>query len=252
AEMEKEEAVKNALLEAEQKKKKEIEILKKEHMNAVKEAIRKTEAKMQWQQELQVRKERELGKQRLAHEIQQTLYKCEIQKAKALDEAIEKEQEISTHVLHQLVTQLQIDAETQSQFNLQEALDLQKIDYENKIITAVAEAHEEEKANAKEPILILQSRHQSEIDMLKRLLCEKEVDLKEVYSKVKTMTVLELELETELRSTRKAFQDYINLTFPNLAPGQADFILPPRAMCQDLLSTLPFKSHKAQKRPQEK
>ncbi|XP_038654713.1 uncharacterized protein C6orf163 homolog [Scyliorhinus canicula] len=252
AKMEKEEAVKNALLEAEKIKKKEIEILKKEHMNAVKEAIRKTEAKMQWQQELQVSKERELGKQRLAHEIQQTLYKCEIAKTKALNEAIEKEQEMSTHVLHQMVTQLKSDAETQSQFNLQEGLDLQKIEFENKIKAAVAEAHEEEKANAKEPILILQSRHQSEIDMLKRLLCEKEVDLKEVYNKVETMTVLEFELETELRNTRQAFQDYINLTFPNLAPGQADFILPPRSMCHDLPSALPFKPHKAQKRPQEK
>ncbi|XP_078069627.1 uncharacterized protein LOC144493919 [Mustelus asterias] len=252
AKKEKEEAVKMALLEAEQKKTKEIEALKKAHMAEVKEAIRKTEVRSRWQQEQLVSTERELGKQRLAHGIQQTLYKCEIEKGKAVTEAREEEKQMLSHTLHQAVIQVKFDAETQSQFNLQEALDLQKAEYEEKIIAEVAKAHEEEKAQAKEPIRILQSRHQSEIDMLKKLLCEKEVDLIEVYSKVETMTVLELELETELRNTRKAFQDYINLTFPNLAPGQADFILPPRPMCQGSLTELPYKSQKAQKHPQVK
>lgn len=33
-------------------------------------------------------------------------------------------------------------------------------------------------------------------------------------------------LEAEIVETREAFQKYIDVTFPQLAPGQADFILP--------------------------
>ncbi|XP_048386362.1 uncharacterized protein C6orf163-like [Stegostoma tigrinum] len=250
AKKEKEEAVKAALVEAENKKKAAIEVLKKTHMVEMNKAIRKTVAKMQWQQEQMVSKEHEVGKQRLAHEIQLMLHKCEIEKEKAVAEAIEKEKQLASHTLDQVITKLKTDAETQSQSILQETLEIQKAEYEEKIMMEVAKARVEEQAQAMEPILILQSRHQSEIDMLKRLLCEKEVDLKDVYNKVETMTILELELETELRNTRSAFQEYINLTYPNLAPGQADFILPPRQMCKDSLTT--NKPQNAQKRPQEK
>ncbi|XP_067882768.1 uncharacterized protein C6orf163-like [Heterodontus francisci] len=248
---EKEEAVKKALLQAQQEKKKEIEILKKIHMDELKKAVQKAEAKMLWQQEQQVRKEHEEGKQRLVYEVQQTLDQCEIEKATAVAEAIEDEREVAAYTLDQVVTKLKADAEIKSQLILQESLQIQKAEYEEKIVAAVAKAHEEEKALAEGPILILQSRHQSEIDQLRKLLCEKEVDLKEVYNQVETMTILELELETELRNTRKAFQDYINLTFPNLAPGQAEFILPPRPMCQDSFTSLTCKRHKAQKRLQK-
>ncbi|XP_048452870.1 uncharacterized protein C6orf163-like [Rhincodon typus] len=250
AKKEKEEAVKVALVQAANERKKEIEVLKKIHMDETNKAIRKTEAKMQWKQEQMVSKEHEVGKQRLAHEIQLMLQKCEIEKEKAVAEAIEKEKQLASHTLDQVVTKIKTDAETQSQSILQEILEIQKAEYEEKIMSEVAKARAEEKAQAMEPIRILQSRHQSEIDMLKRLLCEKEVDLKDVYNKVETMTILELELETELRNTRAAFQEYINLTYSNLAPGQADFILPPRQMCKDSLTT--DKPQKAQKRPEEK
>ncbi|GCC27154.1 uncharacterized protein C6orf163 homolog [Chiloscyllium punctatum] len=248
AKKEKEEAVKEALVVAEKEKKEEIKELNKIHVDEIKRAIRKTEVKMQWQQEQMVMKEHEVGKQRLAHEIQQMLHKNEIEKEKAIAAATEKEKQLASQALDQVVIKLKADAETQSQSILQETLEIQKAEYEEKIMAAVAKARDEEKAKAVEPILILQSRHQSEIDMLKKLLCEKEVDLKEVYDKVETMTILELELETELRNTRAAFQDYINVTYPDLAPGQADFLLPTRQMCRDSLTTC--KPQKVQKRPQ--
>uniref|UniRef100_UPI00398F237D uncharacterized protein C6orf163 homolog n=1 Tax=Pristiophorus japonicus TaxID=55135 RepID=UPI00398F237D len=249
---EKEEAVKKVLLEAEQEKKKEIEALKMIHKDEIKKAIEKTEIKMRWEIEKQVSKEHEKGKQRLAHEIEQLLFKCGHEKAMAVAAAQEEEKKIASNTLEQVIIKLKYDTEVQHQFILQESLQLQKEEYEAKISTEVAKARSKEKEQANEPIVVLQSRHQSEIDQLKCLLCDKEVNLKEVYDRVETMTVLELELETELQNTRTAFQDYINLTYPNLAPGQAEFILPLRPMCQDLGISLPTcKPHKTQKRPQK-
>lgn len=49
---------------------------------------------------------------------------------------------------------------------------------------------------------------------------------------LESMTDWKDSLEAEILETREAFQKYINLTFPQLAPGQADFILPFRKVSQ--------------------
>ncbi|XP_051880839.1 uncharacterized protein C6orf163-like [Pristis pectinata] len=249
---EKKEAVKNALLVAEQQKNNELEILKNKHINEIKEEVEKTKTRMQWEYQQEARKEREAEEKRLAHEIQQTLQKCEAEKEKAVHEAIEEQKAIASQNLNELVSELKIDADRQKEAVLQESLQSQRAEYEKIIVQEVAKARQEEKELAEGPILLLQSRHQSEIDQLKHLLCDKDVNLKEVYEHVETMTVLELELEMELREIRQAFQDYINLTFPNLPPEQVEFILPSRPMCRDSSNPLRgCKAHKAQKRPQK-
>ncbi|XP_069743481.1 uncharacterized protein C6orf163-like [Narcine bancroftii] len=249
---EKTEAVKNALLVAEQQKNKELEILKNNHITEIMEEVQKTETKMRWEHQQQIMKDREAEEQHLADEIQQTLQKCEVVKEKAIHEIKEEQKTNALQNLDQVVTKIKIDAEIHYESVLQESLQSQKKEYEKIIKEEVAKARKEEQEIAERPIILLQSRHQSEIDQLKHLLCDKEVDLKEVYEHVETMTILELELETELRETRQAFQDYINLTFPKLPPDQLEFILPSRQICRDSSTTLHcWKPHKAQKRPQK-
>ncbi|XP_062924985.1 uncharacterized protein C6orf163 homolog [Mobula hypostoma] len=248
---EKAEAAKNALLVAEQQKNKELEILKNKLIGEIKDEVQKAEAKMQWKYQQQARKEREAGEKHLAQEIQQTIQKCEAEKEKLVQEAIEEQKAIALQNLEEVVLKIKIDAEHQKESRVQESLQSQKAEYEKIILQEVAKARQEEKELAEVPIVVLQSRHQSEIDQLKKMLCDKDVNLKDVYERVETMTILELELEMELRETRQAFQDYINLTFPNLPPEQLEFILPSRPMCRDSSNALHIcKPHKAQSRPQ--
>ncbi|XP_059837261.1 uncharacterized protein C6orf163 homolog [Hypanus sabinus] len=245
------EAVKNALLVAEQQKNKELELLKNKLIGEIKDEVQKAEAKMQWKHQQQTREEREAGEKRLAQEIQQTIQKCEAEKEKVVQEAIEEQKAIALQNLEEVVLKIKINAEYQKESLVQESLQSQKAEYEKIILQEVAKARQEEKELAEAPIVVLQSRHQSEIDQLKKMLCDKDVNLKDVYERVETMTILELELEMELRETRQAFQDYINLTFPNLPPEQLEFILPSRPMCRDLSNPLRVcKPHKAQSRRQ--
>uniref|UniRef100_A0A8C0IB34 Uncharacterized protein n=1 Tax=Bubo bubo TaxID=30461 RepID=A0A8C0IB34_BUBBB len=53
-----------------------------------------------------------------------------------------------------------------------------------------------------------------------------EQQVKTLMQKLEKMTDWKGSLETEIQATRQAFQKYIDATFPNLSPGQADFILP--------------------------
>uniref|UniRef100_A0A4W3IF74 Uncharacterized protein n=1 Tax=Callorhinchus milii TaxID=7868 RepID=A0A4W3IF74_CALMI len=167
----------------------------------------------------ELKREREAANERLSHEIDRTLRKCAREKERAVDQARLEEMNIAT-----------------------QALENQNKEFMEKIATEITVARSEEKKLAEEPIKELQVRHKSEIDQLKRIMCDKDANLQEVFEQVETMTVLEMDLESELRKTREAFQDYINLTFPKLAPGQADFILPSRPMCRD--STITFCSCK--------
>ncbi|XP_078255943.1 small integral membrane protein 8 isoform X2 [Rhinoraja longicauda] len=149
-------------------------------------------------------------------------------------------------------SELKINAAIQQESVLKLSLMNLREEYEKKITEEIEKVREEEKVEAEAPIILLQSRHQSEIDYLKDLLCDKEESLKEIFERVETMTILEMELENELRETRSAFQDYINLTYPKLPPEQVEFILPPRQMCLHSHNPLcSVKPHKAQKRPQK-
>lgn len=249
---EKTEAVKNALLVAEQQKNKELEALKNKHLIVLKEEIKKTEIRMRWQYQQEAKKQREAAEQHLAREIQQTLEKCAAEKEKAIFETILEQTDIAAHNLEDVVSVLKINAVIQQEAVVQQSLKKMEAEYEKKIVEEVERVHKEEKVEAEAPIILLQSRHQSEIDYLKHMLCDKEESLKEIYKRVETMTILEMELENELRETRSAFQDYINLTYPKLPPEQVQFILPPRRMCQNNRNPpCSIKPHKAQKRPQK-
>lgn len=53
-----------------------------------------------------------------------------------------------------------------------------------------------------------------------------EEQVKILMQKLEKMTAWKDSLENEIQATREAFQKYIDATFPDLSPGQADFILP--------------------------
>lgn len=55
---------------------------------------------------------------------------------------------------------------------------------------------------------------------------KKESEILSLNQQLEYMTAWKDSLEAEIVEIREAFQKYINVTFPQLAPGQADFILP--------------------------
>eukprot|EP00062_Callorhinchus_milii_P019275 gi/632973693/ref/XP_007903277.1/ PREDICTED: uncharacterized protein C6orf163 homolog [Callorhinchus milii] len=240
--IEKEEAVKQAILQANQEAENHLKEITEQHSNELKVELKKIETKMKQHLLEELKREREAANERLSHEIDRTLRKCAREKERAVDQARLEEMNIATRHLDKEMKRLQQKYETKMQLELAEALENQNKEFMEKIATEITVARSEEKKLAEEPIKELQVRHKSEIDQLKRIMCDKDANLQEVFEQVETMTVLEMDLESELRKTREAFQDYINLTFPKLAPGQADFILPSRPMCRD--STITFCSCK--------
>lgn len=68
--------------------------------------------------------------------------------------------------------------------------------------------------------------HLDELEKVMVTLKAAEEQVETLTQKLEKMTDWKDSLETEIQATRQAFQKYIDATFPNLSPGQADFILP--------------------------
>lgn len=74
----------------------------------------------------------------------------------------------------------------------------------------------------------LETIHLDELEKVMITLKTAEDQVKALEQKLEKMRAWKDSLETEIQATRQAFQKYIDATFPNLSPGQADFILPLR------------------------
>lgn len=71
-----------------------------------------------------------------------------------------------------------------------------------------------------------------ELEEVMVMLKAAEQQVKTLSQKLEKMTEWKDSLENEIQATRQTFQRYIDVTFPNLSPGQADFILPFREAFQ--------------------
>uniref|UniRef100_A0A663DWE3 Chromosome 6 open reading frame 163 n=1 Tax=Aquila chrysaetos chrysaetos TaxID=223781 RepID=A0A663DWE3_AQUCH len=165
------------------------------------------------------KREAEAAEQRMAHRIQCTLMECAREKMQAVAEARKQEREAA---LKEAARQHSMLAEELYRKSI-EQLNTEKCHEFN---IALSVAQKENQIETEKQLKEAETVHLDELEKVMATLKAAEEQVKTLTQKLEKMTDWKDSLETEIQATRQAFQKYIDATFPNLSPGQADFILP--------------------------
>ncbi|MEE6476285.1 hypothetical protein FKM82_011035, partial [Ascaphus truei] len=208
----------------------------KESEYAIQEAVDKTKSEMCEHLEWELKKAYEHAEQKLADGIQQTLRRCSEEKSVAIEQVKQQERNIAYEA--QLCMEKAFIQQNQEVLKLaakEHLKNMQQLKEENhlELVIAVADAHRQEQKKTQEMLQEQELKHQAQMEAVKIQLTRAETCLTEIMAKLGSVASFKEELEAELEETRQAFQKFINLTFPKLAPGQADFILPFRRKRQE-------------------
>ncbi|KGL95336.1 Uncharacterized protein C6orf163, partial [Charadrius vociferus] len=229
AEMHKEEAVDKALKEAAANHSAFVQDLKQKLGKELREEVRKAKAEMQQYMEDEQKREAEAAEQRMAHRLQCALMECAREKMQAVAEARKQEREAALKEagrqhrkhLEQLKEESMLAEELYHKSI--EQLNNEKC---NEINIALSIARKENQIETEKQLMEAKTLHLDELHKVRVALKAAEERVKTLTRKLEHMTDWKDSLETEIQATRQAFQKYIDATFPNLSPGQADFILP--------------------------
>uniref|UniRef100_A0A8C3C1C0 Uncharacterized protein n=1 Tax=Cairina moschata TaxID=8855 RepID=A0A8C3C1C0_CAIMO len=169
--------------------------------------------------EEQQRREAEAAEQRMAHRLRCALMECTQEKIQAVAEARKQEREAA---LNEAARQHSL---------LAEALYRKRIDQLNKekcneMNIALSIKQKENQIEIEKQLKEAEILHLDELEKVMATLKAAEEQVKTLMQKLEKMTAWKDSLENEIQATREAFQKYIDATFPDLSPGQADFILP--------------------------
>ncbi|XP_032041281.1 uncharacterized protein C6orf163 homolog isoform X1 [Aythya fuligula] len=229
AEMHKEDAVDKALKEAAANHNTFVQDLKQKLGKEIREAVRKAKAEMQQYMEEQQRREAEAAEQRMAHRLRCALMECAQEKIQAVAEARKQEREAALNeaARHHRKHLEQLKEESL----LAEALYRKRIDQLNKekcneMNIALSIKQKENQIEIEKQLKEAEILHLDELEKVMATLKAAEEQVKTLMQKLEKMTAWKDSLENEIQATREAFQKYIDATFPDLSPGQADFILP--------------------------
>ncbi|XP_007668930.1 uncharacterized protein C6orf163 homolog [Ornithorhynchus anatinus] len=227
----KESAVEQAINNANTKHLHELEILEKEHENAIKEAVKQAKEETLHYMEDQMKRESEAAEQRMVHRIQRILMECAVEKLQAVEEARREERELAFEALclQKRKNKLQLKeagliASQKHEKNL-EQLSKEK---HHEISIAFGITQRKKQEETQEMMKEVETTHKARLNDMTTKLTDTQNELQGLVEQLGKMTSLKDFLEAELLETREAFQKYINFTYPALAPGQADFILPKR------------------------
>uniref|UniRef100_A0A8C3JDJ2 Uncharacterized protein n=1 Tax=Calidris pygmaea TaxID=425635 RepID=A0A8C3JDJ2_9CHAR len=167
------------------------------------------------------KKEAEAAEQRMAHRLQCVLMECAREKTQAVAEARKEERE---RALQEAAMQHSMLAEEQYQ-KIIEQLNIEK---SHEINTALRLAEKENQSETEKQLREAETLRLDELEKVTIARKAAEGQVKTLTQKLEKMTDWKDSLEIEIQEIRQAFQKYIDATFPNLSPGQADFILPVR------------------------
>ncbi|KFQ52512.1 Uncharacterized protein C6orf163, partial [Nestor notabilis] len=237
AETLKEDAVEKALNKAAAKHSVLVQDLQKKFEKKLREEMRKAKAEMQQYVEEQRKREAEAAEQRMAHRLERILMECARDKMQAVAKARKQEREAAFQeaaILHrkcleQLEEQSRL-AEEQYHKSI-EQLKKEKICEIHIAWSIIQKESETETETAKQPEEA-ETLQAGELEEVMVMLKAAEEQVKTLTQKLEKMTEWKDRLENEIQATRQTFQRYIDVTFPNLSPGQADFILPFREAFQ--------------------
>uniref|UniRef100_A0A7M4FKB6 Uncharacterized protein n=1 Tax=Crocodylus porosus TaxID=8502 RepID=A0A7M4FKB6_CROPO len=163
----------------------------------------------------ELKRESEAAEQRMAHKLQRVQMECALEKMQAVAEARRQEREAQLHeakILAKEVYQKKFDQLTkEKQYEMNIALDI---------------SQKENQENTEKQLREAKAEHQVKLEETLLEQKEAEAQIQTLNQQLENMTVWKNSLEAEIADTRQAFQKYIDVTFPQLSPGQADFILP--------------------------
>ncbi|XP_077161003.1 uncharacterized protein C6orf163 homolog [Paroedura picta] len=229
AEREKEEAVEDALIHAAALHKQDIEELQKKHQQEQQVAVMNTRTEMLKHLEVELKRESEAAEQRMTHKLQRLTLEISLEKMKAVAEAKNQERSRTaealakqqTHNMEQLRRAGKIANEIYQK-------NLQQLSWERKqeMEIAFAISQREYQEETDKLLKAADSIREAQLELVVTQVNEKETEISSLSQKLDYMTQWKDSLEAEILETREAFQKYIDITFPQLAPGQANFILP--------------------------
>ncbi|XP_063297818.1 uncharacterized protein C6orf163 homolog [Pelobates fuscus] len=195
------------------------------------EAINHTKKEMEEQLKCELSKAYEKSEQKLKGEIQKTLERCTQEKFAAVNKAIKQERELADEKLLEMKKTLMQQnrealaiADYRHQKNMEELQENMNL----LMIHKVTVARQEEQDKMKDILKLKEVQHQAAIKEIKAYISKLEASHRRTEKQLKAVVYSKEKLEEEIVETRQAFQKYINFTFPQLGPGQADFILPYR------------------------
>ncbi|KFW10528.1 Uncharacterized protein C6orf163, partial [Eurypyga helias] len=229
AETYKEDAVDKALKEAAANHSAVVEDLKQKLGTELREEVRKAKAEVQQYMEDERKREAEAAEERMAHRLQCALMECAREKMEAVAEARKQEREAA---LEKAARQHRKHLEQlKEESMLAEELYHKSIEQLNKekhheINIALSVARKQNQIETEKQLREAETQHLDELEKAMAMLKAAEEQVKTLTQELEKMTAWKDSLETEIQATRQAFQKYIDATFPNLSPGQADFILP--------------------------
>ncbi|XP_065587052.1 uncharacterized protein C6orf163 homolog [Cyrtonyx montezumae] len=228
AEKNKEDAVNKALREASANHSMFVKDLTLKLKKEIKEAVRKAEAEMKAYMEEVQRREIEATEQRMAHKLWCALQECHKEKMEAVAKARNQEREMA---LNEAATQYRkqieklIEESTLAKELHHKTIEqLNKQKYEMNIALSIKQ--KENQLEMEKQRKELETVHLDQLEKVMTTLKEAEDQVKTLQQKLEKMRAWKDNLETEIQATRQAFQRYIDVTFSDLSPGQADFILP--------------------------
>ncbi|XP_026522280.1 uncharacterized protein C6orf163 homolog [Notechis scutatus] len=235
AETAKEDAVEEALNRAEVLHKQDIEELKKKHQQTLENTVKKTRAEMLQHLELELKRESEAAEQRNTHKLQRLMLQLAMEKMTAVAEGRQDERcKATVHLAKQekkfleQIHQAGIIANEIYQKNLQRLAWEKKHELEMAFMVSQKEFEEETRKLLENADNI----REAQLEEVNTEVNKKESEILSLNQQLECMTAWKDSLEAEILEIREAFQKYINLTFPQLAPGQADFILPFRKISE--------------------
>ncbi|XP_028578763.2 uncharacterized protein C6orf163 homolog [Podarcis muralis] len=232
---EREDAVEDALNRAAALHQQDIEALKEKDEKALQEAVKNTRIEMLHHLELELKRESEAAEQRMTHKLQRLMLELAMEKSKAVAEARQEERNKISGMLDKqnkkFLEQFRKAGEIANEIyqkNLQQLSVEKKYEMEMAFKISQKEFQEETDKLIKDA----ENLREAQLEEVSHEVSRKNGEILTLSQQLESMTDWKDSLEAEILETREAFQKYINLTFPQLAPGQADFILPFRKVSQ--------------------
>ncbi|XP_027784158.2 uncharacterized protein C6orf163 homolog [Marmota flaviventris] len=209
----------------------EIQVLEEKHQKDLQDMEAKTKTEMFRNMSDEMKRENMAAEQRMVHRIQRIMMECHREKMEAVEKAREEERRIAQDLLEaQRSKAMEELVNTGASIIKDQRMNFNQIirekEHEMNIYYGIAQKQKQEEAQ--EVLQEAEKTYQATLGNVMDKLVNTQGELLSIVNQLGIMTNWKDFLEEELQETRAAFQKYIDYTFPQLSPGQADFIMPER------------------------
>uniref|UniRef100_A0A8C8RPQ5 Chromosome 6 open reading frame 163 n=1 Tax=Pelusios castaneus TaxID=367368 RepID=A0A8C8RPQ5_9SAUR len=189
-------------------------------------ALIKTKTEMQKYLENELKRESKAAEQRMAHKLQRVLMECALEKMQAVADARKQERQIASQAMAKKYTEQLLEAGILANEIHQKNVDKLTKEKHYEMSIAMNITQKENQQEAEKLLKEAEITHQAKYGEVMTSMRQTEAQVQILTQQLESMTAWKDNLETEIEETRQSFQSYIDITFPKLTSGQADFILP--------------------------